>query len=130
MRVANGLCVLIVEDDAVFAMALRDSCAEAGHSVTWATDGEQGLRVFASAPFDAVITDLSMPKLDGYQMIRQLRTEWPCLPVVVVTGDTSIADILHVHEHDPGPMILLHKPVQETVIVDALEQIFAAEVAG
>ena len=66
--------LLIVEDDARMLELLRLGLGEEGHSVTCAPDGEEGLYLARNYPFDVVILDVMMPKLDGFQMLQRLRS--------------------------------------------------------
>ena len=84
----NGRDVLIVEDDPevreLFAFVLRD----AGAHVVAVDSGEEGVRAAASFHPDLVLTDISMPRMDGIEMVRQLRDLEPTknTPVVALTG--------------------------------------------
>lgn len=69
--------VLIVEDDALLRVPLSHRFAEAGYAVTEAADGEAGLAAFLAERPDAVVMDVSMPKLDGLGMLRAAREQAP-----------------------------------------------------
>jgi two-component system response regulator MprA len=84
--------ILVVEDDA----AVRDSLARTlrfeGHQVETAADGEQALEAVHAAEPDAMILDVSMPRLDGLQTCRRLRAEGIVLPVLMLTARDSVGD--------------------------------------
>ncbi|AWK89474.1 response regulator [Azospirillum thermophilum] len=125
MIVSHHLRVLLVEDEAVSAMALAAVCEQAGYRVTCVGNGREGLEAFERAPFDVVVTDLNMPQLDGGRMIRSLRREWPCLPVVVVTGSPPPGGLRELQGSEPGVMALLTKPVAGADLVRAIRGVFA-----
>lgn len=60
-----------------------------GHEIVEANDGEEGWRLFQQGSFDAVVTDLQMPKMTGHELIRRIREQdWKC-PIVVSTADVQ-----------------------------------------
>jgi two-component system cell cycle sensor histidine kinase/response regulator CckA len=89
-----GASILVVEDEEKLANAVVDALRDAGYVVEHAADGEQGLERIKSntaKPFDLVICDLKMPKVDGKMFYRQLSAEVPALArrVIFVTGDVA-----------------------------------------
>jgi DNA-binding NtrC family response regulator len=85
--------VLLVEDDADTREALVDTLADLGHSIEARADGEAALARLESANFDAVLTDVKMPGMDGIELCRRLSGDRPSLPVLVMTafGDVDSA---------------------------------------
>lgn len=67
--------LLIVEDNESLANVMSDAFADAGFSVKIATDGEEGLEVAKAYLPDVILLDVLMPKMDGREMLRQLRQE-------------------------------------------------------
>ena len=84
--------ILVVEDDA----AVRDSLARTlrfeGHQVETAADGREALDAVRANEPDAMILDVSMPRLDGMQACRQLRADGVILPVLMLTARDSVGD--------------------------------------
>jgi two-component system response regulator MprA len=84
--------ILVVEDDA----AVRDSLARTlrfeGHQVEIAADGVEALEVVRAAEPDAMILDVSMPRLDGLQTCRLLRADGVILPILMLTARDSVGD--------------------------------------
>ena len=86
-----SLNVLCIDDDEPIRHLLEDCLAHFDHRVTTATDGKQGIELFRAAklrndPFEVVITDLGMPKMDGHQLARAIKTESPLTPIIMMTG--------------------------------------------
>ena len=81
------LSVLVAEDNLVNQEILREQLEALGVRVTLADDGEQALARWKEASFDLVITDVNMPKLDGYQLTRRLRELDPQVPIIGVTAN-------------------------------------------
>ena len=80
--------ILIVEDDQLVATAYRKRFGEAGYQVDWAPDGLEGIKMVAATKPDVVLLDLLMPRLDGIEVLKYIRThpELKNLPVVVFSN--------------------------------------------
>jgi PAS domain S-box-containing protein len=83
--------LLLIDDDPILLRSLGDVLAADGHAITSAGDGHAGLAAFHDAlrdgkPFDAVITDLGMPKLDGRRVAQAIKEASPQTPVLLLTG--------------------------------------------
>ncbi len=78
--------ILIIEDDHELRNALRRTLEVNGYEVGMASDGRQGLEEIAVNRPDIVLTDIFMPGMEGLETIRALATNYPGLPVVVMTG--------------------------------------------
>ncbi|HEV8266618.1 MAG TPA: response regulator transcription factor [Thermoanaerobaculia bacterium] len=76
--------VLVVDDEEGIREGVRDALVREGHDVVTAKDGEEALSLFAKERFDLLITDLSMPRQDGLDLVRALR-ESSEVPVLVLT---------------------------------------------
>jgi CheY-like chemotaxis protein len=82
--------VLVVDDSAVDRQLAGRLIEKQSHlSVGYASDGEEALSIIRSQRPDIVLTDLSMPRMDGLELVRALREEHPALPVVLMTGNGS-----------------------------------------
>jgi signal transduction histidine kinase/CheY-like chemotaxis protein len=87
----RGGAVLVVEDETALAAAVADALQDAGYVVTHAADGEDALALVKRQPFDLVICDLKMPRLDGQAFYASLVQAVPALAsrVIFVTGDVA-----------------------------------------
>ncbi len=78
--------VLIVEDHATLADQLRAALEEAHFAVDAAPDGEEGLFLGETEPYDAVVLDLGLPRLDGLSVLRRWRAAGRTMPVLILTA--------------------------------------------
>jgi two-component system response regulator QseB len=100
--------VLLIEDDAMIAEAVRTALSRAGASVDWVHDGPSGLAAARSEPFAAVLLDLGLPRRDGVQVLRELRASGCRVPVLVITARDGVAD--RIDALDSGADDYLVKP--------------------
>lgn len=122
-----ALEVLLVDDDPLLLESVAEVLTQAGHRVTPAEGGAAGIRLFEAAlatqPFQAVITDLGMPDVDGRQVARRVRELSPATPVIMLTGwgrrMQEDADL------PAGVDILLPKPPRRHQLLDALQRLSA-----
>jgi two-component system OmpR family response regulator len=86
--------ILIVEDDAQIASFVVKGLKQAGYAVDHVADGEEGLYMAQVNPYDALIIDLMLPKLDGFALIETLRSRGVGIPVLVLSARSSLDDRL------------------------------------
>ena len=86
--------ILIVEDEKRVADLLKAGLEEASYNVCVAYDGAMGLRLFQSTDFDLVISDIVLPKLDGFELCREIRQRNPDIPIIMLTALGSTDDKL------------------------------------
>lgn len=77
---------LIVEDHAPLAAQLRDALAEAGFVADLAADGEEALFLGETEPYDVVVLDLGLPRLDGLTVLKRWRAAGRAMPVLILTA--------------------------------------------
>ncbi|MCC6574251.1 MAG: sigma-54-dependent Fis family transcriptional regulator [Planctomycetes bacterium] len=82
--------ILIADDEEVMRDSLAAILSGTGHTVALARDGAQAERSFDIKPADCVITDLKMPKMDGIELLRRLKSRDPALPVIVISAHGTI----------------------------------------
>ena len=110
--------VLVADDEEGVRSFLAESLERDGHEVVAVADGAAALAAAREEPFDVVITDLKMPKVDGMSVVRTLRTEQPNVELVVLTafGDVATA----VEAMKLGVFDYLQKPVSSPAAVREL----------
>jgi DNA-binding response OmpR family regulator len=85
--------VLLVDDDERIRQALCLALSDEGFTVDGADSGEEALRRLETEPFDVVLADLTLPGMDGLEVVRTLRTRGD-LPIIVVTARTTASDVI------------------------------------
>lgn len=87
--------LLIVEDEKRMAELLCKGLTEEGHTVACAADGTSGFELAANYDFDVIILDIMMPKVNGYEVAKRLRSENISTPVLMLTAKDSVYDVVH-----------------------------------
>jgi len=87
--------LLVVEDEKRMVELLHKGLTEEGHMVECATDGRDGLELAANYDFDIIILDVMMPKMDGYELAKRLRSAKIATPVLMLTAKDSVPDIVY-----------------------------------
>ena len=82
--------ILVVEDDLLNRDLICKVLRKAGHHVVEACDGAIALEILQVLPFDLVITDFAMPKLNGIDFVERLHSLQPRTPIIFITGFLSV----------------------------------------
>ncbi len=107
--------VLVVEDEVKLASYLKRGLEREGHAVDVAGDGEQGLWMATSNPYDVIVLDIMLPKKNGYVVCRELRSQGVWTPILMLTakqGELDEAEAL-----DTGADDFLSKPFSFVVLL-------------
>jgi DNA-binding response OmpR family regulator len=78
--------VLVIDDDEQMREMLAQMITREGYSVSTAVDGEEGLATMRRQPADLVVTDILMPKMDGIDLIVELRRAFPDVKILAISG--------------------------------------------
>ena len=79
--------ILVVDDDQAIRLLLRAMLERRGHAVVEAKNGDEGLQYYRAAPTDLVITDIQMPVMDGLQMMKKLRDDFPTAKIIAISAE-------------------------------------------
>ena len=100
--------VLVIDDEAVLRGLLRDMLAACGYDADLAADGAAGLERYRSQRYNAVITDLLMPGMNGFEVVDALRMIDPEVRIIMLTGSARPLTSSRARE---SRVTLLHKPI-------------------
>ena len=84
--------ILVVEDDKAVASFVKRGLESEQYAVDVAGDGEEALALFEAASFDLIILDLVLPKIDGLDVLKQIRNRRPSPPVLILSGRARVED--------------------------------------
>ena len=81
---------LVIDDEQIVLDSVKKILESEGYAVFTASTGGSGISHALSEPFDVVLTDISMPRIDGYKVIRDIRQFNPTIPIMIITGYASV----------------------------------------
>ena len=84
--------ILVVEDDSKIASFVVNGLKQNGYAVDWARDGEAGFDQALTIAYDAAVLDLMLPKMDGLQVLAELRKKKLLTPVLILSAKASVDD--------------------------------------
>ncbi len=117
--------ILLIDDDAVVLEVVALMLALDGHTVLTARSGREGLTLLAAGEsVELVLTDLAMPGMSGWEVVRAVRSDWPRLRVGVITGTPE-----HLSEQREAVDVLITKPVTLGSLREGIGRIEAAAAA-
>ena len=115
------MALVLITDDAAFSRRMiRKAVEEGGHEVIEAANGQECLDMLAKNSPDCIISDLLMPEMDGYTLLKSLRAQGAKVPVIVLSAD--IQDSARQQCLDLGAFMMLKKPPKAPEIIDALKK--------
>jgi DNA-binding NtrC family response regulator len=113
--------ILIVDDEPQVAEVLAKSLTRQGHRTTVAHSGEDALRMIRTTPPDALFLDVSMPGINGLDVLAEVRRTHPELAVVVITGHATADEVEQVKRL--GAVDVIPKPAALTHYHRAIEKL-------
>jgi len=109
--------VLLVDDDPRLLTVLSDVLRSEGHAITTAANGDEALAVFDPSAHDVVITDLGMPKMNGWEVAERIKTRSPATAVFILTG---WGEGVSAHESMQFVDRVIAKPVSAEALLEQL----------
>jgi len=113
--------VLVVDDDPRQRSILAEMVGSLGYAVVAAGDGVEAMDLQAESPADLILTDLIMPRMDGFELLRTLEARGDRTPTIVLTGFGSIEKAISV-VHDLKAFWFLEKPVKPGILQALIER--------
>ena len=117
--------ILVADDDPQVLRFFVRILRTAGYEVVEAKDGKQALARLRTTPCSLLILDLSMPEMDGFDVLRVLHSEMPEMKVIAVSGYKEGA--LLPASSFLGAMETLHKPMTSQQLIDTVERLLAGK---
>jgi EAL domain-containing protein (putative c-di-GMP-specific phosphodiesterase class I) len=112
--------VLFVDDDAAVLRAYRTALTRLGHAVETAANGKEALARLDANPFDVIVSDVTMPEMDGLEFLRAVRQRDLDVPVILMTGELAIDPAMRAIEY--GVFRYLLKPVEPQMLDDIVRR--------
>jgi len=112
--------ILVVDDEDIVRTSCSRTLSPEGYDVRLAKNGAEGLKMASEERFDLVLTDLKMPDMDGIEVLRIIKEQWPETAVIIVTGyqtvDTAVKAI------KLGAYDYIEKPFTPDALITAVRE--------
>lgn len=121
MHNSNDRHILVVDDEPLVSRSLSEMLTLAGYPVSAANNGKEALAILKDYNIDVVITDIKMPEMDGYELLRHIRNSYPETSVIIITGYGSIESAVQAIKE--GAYDYVTKPIIDSEIKIMLERL-------
>ena len=118
-----GKCILVVDDEPVLCAVLQRMLTKLDYHVVSAHDGVEATKILSHMPVDLVITDLRMPRMDGWGLMQYVKKNMPRVPVILITGYHSMHT--EARASDSSADGYISKPFSMSQIKALLESVLA-----
>ncbi len=118
-RKIGKLSILVVDDEEYISRLLCELLKQKGHSCESALNGEKALELIGKKPCDVIITDVKMPQMDGFELLKRIKSSHPHIAVVVMTAfgyEYSVREALSL-----GAEEYLTKPFHADDVLNVIE---------
>lgn len=113
--------VLIIDDDEQIRQMLCRMLEQVGYTVDDAQNGAEGIARFRKQPYDLVLTDLIMPEKEGIEMIIELKSEFPDVKIIAMSGGARMGPDAYLQLADSlGAERCFSKPIPRADLLDAI----------
>lgn len=118
----SSTTILVVDDDEMVRVTLKVLVSSLGYKTLVAQDGLEALQVLASTKVDLVLSDVVMPKMDGLELLENIKNDHPHVDVIMATGFTDRASYAEVIA--AGAMDFIKKPIDQAELEAKLARAF------
>lgn len=119
--------ILLVEDSPEVSLSVREILASAGHTAEEAASGKGALKALKAGKFDAIVSDIWMPEMDGIALLKEIRGAGNDIPVVVISGGAPNAPLTYTAPLAAtfGANVVVYKPFEKAELLKAIETVLA-----
>ncbi len=119
--------ILLVEDSPEVSLSVREILAAAGHSVEDATSGKEALVRLKNGRFDAIVSDIWMPEMDGIALLKEIRGAGDNIPIVVISGGAPNAPLTYTAPLAAtfGANVVVYKPFERGELLKAIDSVLS-----
>jgi len=118
----NNLQILVVDDDPEIVETISGMAELTGHEVTPFTDPYRAIQYFIKKPSDLVLTDLNMPHIDGFEMIKQMMIRRRTTRFILITGEKNSTTVFQARNLNVSE--LFFKPITFDQLEPAIDRVY------
>lgn len=130
MPIKNGYRILIAEDDQALRPLLAEILSSEGYTVYTAQDGDEALSILASMPCDMLITDIQMPKRDGFSLLKEASQHYPKMQRIVLTAYNADEYMDLIQTEGIGNVLIKGVPFDSSDLCLLVQQLSSQDIFG
>lgn len=115
--------ILVVDDEDALRMVLSSELSSSGYEVTTASDGDEAITVIQNKKFDLVLLDIKMPKVDGFEVLKFIKKNFPAIKVIMLTGFADLKNAIESKKH--GAEDFVSKPYDLVDLLTTIERVLS-----
>ena len=115
--------VLVVDDEDALRMVLSSELSSSGYEVATASDGDEAITVIQNKKFDLVLLDIKMPKVDGFEVLKFIKKNYPVMKVIMLTGFADLKNAIESKKH--GAEDFVSKPYDLVDLLTTIERVIS-----
>jgi len=118
--VPRNLEIAVIDDDESFRVALVESLSSLGYGSSGYGSAEEYIRTIGAGSFSCIVTDIHMPGMSGFDLIKSLASQGAAIPVILITARSDAH--LEARAVIAGAVCLLRKPFEMECLLDCIEK--------
>ena len=115
--------ILVVDDEDALRMVLSSELSSSGYEVATASDGDEAITVIQNKKFDLVLLDIKMPKVDGFEVLKFIKKNFPTMKVIMLTGFADLKNAIESKKH--GAEDFVSKPYDLVDLLTTIERVLS-----
>lgn len=115
--------VLVVDDEDALRTVLSSELSSSGYDVSTAADGDEAITTLQNKKFDLVLLDIKMPKVDGFEVLRFIKKNFPTIKVIMLTGFADLKNAIESKKH--GAEDFVSKPYDLVDLLTTIERVLS-----
>ncbi len=115
--------ILVVDDEDALRMVLSSELSSSGYEVATASDGDEAITVIQNKKFDLVLLDIKMPKVDGFEVLKFIKKNYPAVKVIMLTGFADLKNAIESKKH--GAEDFVSKPYDLVDLLTTIERVLS-----
>jgi DNA-binding NtrC family response regulator len=115
--------ILVVDDEDALRMVLSSELSSSGYDVTTASDGDEAITVIQNKKFDLILLDIKMPKVDGFEVLKFAKKNFPQVKVIMLTGFADLKNAIESKKH--GAEDFVSKPYDLVDLLTTIERVLS-----
>lgn len=115
--------ILVVDDEDALRIVLSSELSNSGYDVTSASDGEEAVTIIQNKKFELVLLDIKMPKMDGFEVLKFIKKNFPTVKVIMLTGFADLKNAIESKKH--GAEDFVSKPYDLVDLLTTIERVLS-----